>query len=588
MISVENRTLPLIGAVIASLLFVALLVPVRAFALTVSGTVAVAGGNVSAHPIRVQLYESDSVGGWMFTDYFTETTNGSWSIDVGAYVPPGGAFKVVFDDQPYNWYRETAYPDVVVVGGDPSAGVSVAPGAGGLAATMSQLPPAFAGRVVDSKTSAGIPAVTVTAYEDNAGAWVPTQFSTYTDASGNFELRGLPAGGYRLVFADYSGRYDDVTTDPIASPNLALASLALVHTVKVERIAPTSSNFWSQPVNVAKRQYRDNATLLPDYEDVQDIVIASGDARAQADPLAAAGLCWAYQVTDPTSFNAMMNAPLLLVSSARKTDASVLGFIRDVAKGNGGKRLTIHIVGGTGSVPDARFTEISKYLVANGVAAPAKDRIATKGDRFTLARDIALRMKARADAQPTLNLPGFVLVANGADPAKFFDPLALSPIAAANGAPILLVSAKTVPAATYTAISKVRPTKIYVGGGSGTVTTGVLTKLKPRARDGVTRIWGKDRYLNSIAIANYAINKGWLFADGGVGVAATITDAQLAGVLAGNEAAPLLVNSPTSLNRSVRDWLKSKRATLARVYVVGSTKAVSTTTYNGIKSAVAN
>lgn len=588
MVYSENRNVPRMVAAIALLLFMALLVPASASALTVSGTVSVIGGSVSAHPIRVQLYESDSAGGWMFTDYFTETVSGVWSIDVGAYIPPGGEFKVVFDDQPYNWYQETAYPAVAVVDGDPSAGTSVAPGAGGLAATMSQLPAAFAGRVIDSKTGAGIPAITVTAYEESAGTWVPTRFSTYTDANGDYQLRGLPAGAYPLVFADYSGRYDDASSLPYVAPNLSLPSQPMVHTVKVERVAPTSGNFWSQPVNVARRQYRDNVTLLPDYTDVQDIVIASGDARAQADPLAAAGLCWAYQVTDATSFNAMMNAPLLLVSSGRKTDAAVLGFIRDVAKGNGGKRLTIHIVGGTGSVPDARFREISAFVVANGATAPVKDRIATRGDRFTLARDIALRMKVRADAETTLQLPGFVLVANGADSAKFFDPLALSPIAAATGAPILLVSATSVPSATYTAISKVKATKIYVGGGSGTVSSAVLAKLKPKVRDGATRIWGKDRYLNSIAIANYAISKGWLFDDGGVGVASTITDAQLAGVLAGNEAAPLLVNSPTSLNKYLREWLKGKKSTLNRVYVVGSTKAISGTTYSGIKAAVAN
>ncbi len=126
-------------------------------------------------------------------------------------------------------------------------------------------------------------------------------------------------------------------------------------------------------------------------------------------------------------------------------------------------------------------------------------------------------MKTVAAADPALDMPGVALFANGADSTKFFDALALSPISAAQGAPILLVEYDKVPAATASAITELgMPGTRVVGGGPMTVSDKVRNQL------GATRWSGTDRYSTATKIANEAVAKGWL-ARQEVGVAAKLT-----------------------------------------------------------------
>ena len=608
--NIARRTLML--AVVAAA-FALLVVPAVASAVTVSGTVSLSSGSFSAgHPVTVELWVKDPAqpGAFYPSEHFAEaTTGGAYSI---LNVTPGTYYVVAYDF-PYHWYEMTVYNSLsadkgepVVGTWDPSAGTTVVVGAANVPIpnmTLAVLPVSFTGKAKDSKTGAAIADVMVSTYYLDAGEWLQDFYQTDTAADGTYRLSGLPAGTYRLGFTDLAGKYTDTyysgkatlaTANNVvagASP-VALLDTSMTHVVSVQRIAPTSSNYWSQAVNVTKRQYTwdpapVSASNQPDYVDVAHIVIASGDSRAAADPLAAAGLAWAYQVNDDSSDNAMMNAPLLLVSATRTTDATVRALIAYIATHNGrtgmpNKRLTIHVVGGTGSVPDARFNEISKAITDKGGQAPIKKRVSPNNDRFALAQAIALEMKAQAakSTVDSLMLPGFALVANGADSAKFFDPLALSPIAAANGAPILLVAYNSVPAATTAAIKSLGYPKVYVGGGAGTVSATVNTKLK------ATRIWGADRYRNAIAIADKAITMGWLYDDQGLAIASTIADAQLGGTLAGNEASPLLITPSTSLNPYVKTWLTKKKANLGHIYVVGSTTSLNAATNTAIVNAV--
>jgi len=193
-------------------------------------------------------------------------------------------------------------------------------------------------------------------------------------------------------------------------------------------------------------------------------------------------------------------------------------------------------------------------------------------------------MKDRAAASPTdsLVLPAQVLVANGTDPAKFFDPLALAPIAAYRGTPILLVSATSVPSATSQAIASLRTanpaTTVYVGGGVNTVSETVRTTL------GATRISGADRYKNATAIANYAFSQGWLLNTKPAAVSATILDAQVGGLLAGGKGGALVLTASTSLTASTATWLTANMGTLPEAFVVGSTGNLT----DSVKTAVIN
>lgn len=355
------------------------------------------------------------------------------------------------------------------------------------------------------------------------------------------------------------------TSDGIGQTTVTPAVLPPANAVPVSRVSGT--NMWGTAVSAAKQMFTKAPATMPDYTGVTDVILASGDVKAQADPLSAAGLCWAYRT-------AAGNAPLLLVSAGATTDPQVLALIDAMVAANPGKTVTVHIVGGTASVPDARYAEIAAYVAAHSAGSVAKERVLSTGGRYDLAAAIAMRMKARASASSTdtLVMPAEVLVANGADATKFFDPLAMAPIAAYRGTPILLVSATTVPTATYKAIADLRAanpaTAVYVGGGTGTVTDSVRLMLN------ATRISGIDRYKNAIAIADYGFAHGWLLNTAPASVAATIMDAQVGGTLSGGKGGALVLTPTTSLNASTSAWLAANKGTLPSVYVVGPTASL--------------
>src|SRR4029077_3579212 len=85
---------------------------------------------------------------------------------------------------------------------------------------------------------------------------------------------------------------------------------------------------------------------------------------------------------------------------------------------------------------------------------------------------------------------GAVFVVSG---ANFPDGLAAGPAAAALGAPILLVpSTGAVPAAVMAELQRLSPAQIYVAGGRGAVSDGIVATLLSVAP--VQRLFGADRY----------------------------------------------------------------------------------------------
>ena len=144
-------------------------------------------------------------------------------------------------------------------------------------------------------------------------------------------------------------------------------------------------------------------------------MIASGEDRsAFSDPLAASGLSWAYH-----------GAPVLLVSSTSTPSTLSRRALSQIRAANG--RLSLHIVGGTISVPAARIAELRTAAGAGSTV----ERVLATGSRYDLAAAIATRMQALRPAE----FPARAFIANGADPATFTDALSLAPLSAATGAP---------------------------------------------------------------------------------------------------------------------------------------------------------
>ena len=152
------------------------------------------------------------------------------------------------------------------------------------------------------------------------------------------------------------------------------------------------SDRFSTAVAIAREGFDTTGASGTQWGGIRHVIIASGEDRAAADPLSAAGLCWAY------------DAPLLLVSSSN-TPNQVKQAVKEIASQAGGT-VTIHIVGGKVSVPDARYNDLKAYVGSSG---SLKSHRVAGADRFSTAAAIARDMKAQKGT------PSTVLIANGAD-----------------------------------------------------------------------------------------------------------------------------------------------------------------------------
>ncbi len=302
----------------------------------------------------------------------------------------------------------------------------------------------------------------------------------------------------------------------------------------------------------------------PGFKETPDLILASGEDRAAADPLSAAGLSWAYY-----------GAPILLTQT-KSVPGEVLAAIKTAVDANPAG-VTVHVVGGPASVPNARLDQIRSYLGASA-GKVTFDRLLSTGTRFEMAAAIAARMKALRGWA----MPGVALVANGVDQDKFFDALSLSAVSASKGAPILLVGADTVPAATAAQLKSLgmAGADIYVGGGTKTVSAKVLTSLGVPSAN---RIAGPDRYATAVAVADKGIAMGWL-SDHSVGAAAKLPDALTGGAVVGGKGGPLLVTNGIKLSAAPAAWLAAHKAGVKEMLVFGGPKSVSA----GVKTSINN
>jgi putative cell wall-binding protein len=355
----------------------------------------------------------------------------------------------------------------------------------------------------------------------------------------------ISADGRHVVFGAYAANL--VPGDTNDSGDI------LVYTAPSSLLRVADRTRFSTAVAVAKAGY-------PGWAGVKHVIIASGDDRAAADPLAASGLCWAY------------DAPMLLVSAARTPD-EVKAAVQQIVAKNG--PITLHVVGGPVSVPAARLAEL--VAAGGGSGKVTIDRVLSTGGRYDMSAAIARRMKSVAAIDPGKTMPPVALFANGADATKFFDALALSPISAGNGAPILLVTATSVPPATAAVVAELAPTTKIVGGGPNTVSEAV------RAQLGATRWSGQSRYDTAIAIADGAIANGWLLRSY-VGLAAKLPDALTGGGFVGQRKGVLLLTDGANLTPVTKNWLTARKRFVAEVYLFGGPLSIS----DAVKTQVGN
>ncbi len=298
------------------------------------------------------------------------------------------------------------------------------------------------------------------------------------------------------------------------------------------------------------------AENFPGWRNVDHVILCCGEDRAAADPLAAAGLTWTY------------GAPILLTSSSYVPE-TVLDALSAIRVANG--PFELHVVGGPVSVPESRLNDI-----ANRVPGLAYDRIAPYGNRYELAASIARRMREERPNEYWMRAidTEFVFIANGEDPAKFFDALALSPICAHTGFPILLVGKDHIPAATAQAITDTGATRRIVAGGEMTVSADVLATLGV-APNISTRWSGRTRYDTAKKIMSSAMGAmPPILSPLSTGAVAKLPDALAGGSFLGLRRGCVVLVKTDGVPDVTADFLGGLSPVIKRCYVFGGTNSV--------------
>ena len=170
-----------------------------------------------------------------------------------------------------------------------------------------------------------------------------------------------------------------------------------------------------------------------------------------------------------------------------------------------------------------------------------------------------------------------VFVATG---AAFPDALAGAAVAGRMGAPVLLVTATSVPAVTTTELARLKPDRIVILGGSGVVSNAVGAALAAYAPGGVFRIAGANRYETAAAIAFTYFIPGVNTAF--IATGSNFPDALAGAAVAGKVGGPILLVSPTAIPTATAQALGYLHP--QRIVILGGTGAVSAGVATALKA----
>lgn len=163
-----------------------------------------------------------------------------------------------------------------------------------------------------------------------------------------------------------------------------------------------------------------------------------------------------------------------------------------------------------------------------------------------------------------------VYVVTGLD---FPDALAAAPAAAAEGAPLLLVTATEVPQATGTELARLRPKRVVIVGDQNSVSEQVAAALDEHTTGPVVRRQGADRFATAAAVATESFQPG-------VGAAfiangLNFPDGLGGGAAAGELGGPVLFAERDTLPSATAQALQTLRP--SSIIILGGMAAVSST-----------
>jgi len=381
--------------------------------------------------------------------------------------------------------------------------------------------------------------ITLTAVDNPGGSGVA---NTYYMIDGNPQVIGTtvsepaPVSGSATHTLEF---WSDDAVGNVETPHNTVSFSVVAAPVISTVYRLGGSDRYVGSANTAKDAY-------PNWTGVTDVVLASGEDRAQPDALAAAGLA------------GVLDAPLMIVPYS-SMNASIRDAIQAMPAG-----VDVHIVGGTGSVSTTVQNQINGYTNVGAV-----DRV-SGADRYSTAAAVARRMSTELVAQGS-SLPATALITNGNMPSAMFDALTASAVSAHNFYPVLLVTDTAVPSATTNVLTDLGLSDRWIIGGTSSVSDGVRNSLGVPS---TKRIYGPDRYSTATAVAMKAKSMGWL-TNSLVGFASAVPDAATGGAYMGKKDGALVYVQPNAVPGATSSYLTGAKATIDNGVVFGGTLSVS-------------
>jgi hypothetical protein len=191
-----------------------------------------------------------------------------------------------------------------------------------------------------------------------------------------------------------------------------------------------------------------------------------------------------------------------------------------------------------------------------------------------MARESVDRQSSGADPKPRS------LIANGEDPQTFFDALALGPVAAASGHPVLLVGRDHIPAATTRVLDDLDISHRLLAGGPATVSSGVHQQLDAGPAI-CTRYWGSDRYATAASINRTAEHRD-ILSPVNIGIAARLPDALSGGSYMGLRRGEILLTQTERLPSHTSNHLSPRSDENDRCYILGGPASIEPQTLDQI------
>jgi len=238
-------------------------------------------------------------------------------------------------------------------------------------------------------------------------------------------------------------------------------------------------------------------------------------------------------------------------------------------------QIPILLVGSSG-IPAATTNELNRLKPAQVVVLSGSGVISDSvlaslsayGKVYRLAG--ATRYTNSALVSRTYFRPG-LRVAYVASGETFPDALSGGAAAAKLGGPMLLVTKTAIPAPIATELTRLKPQRIVILGGTGSVSDAVKASLNAYTTGTVTRIGGADRYAVSAAVSANTFAPG--VEEAYVATGANFPDALAGGAPAGIYRGPILLVTASAIPNAIKAELSRLKA--KRIIVLGGTGSVS-------------